>query len=157
MIRTLTGRVAVVTGLTSGIGRVLARDLLAAGANVVGCARDGQRLDVVAAELPGLIAVQCDVRESADRAALVRAAIDRFGQVDVLVHNAGLGFVGAVADITAEDVERIIDTNFTAFIDLTMARIAPGMRSGGRQMTTRPLEPSDQRGHVSRGRQPELV
>src|SRR5829696_6123563 len=68
MTRTLTGRVAVVTGVTSGIGRVLARDLLAAGAAVVGCARDGQRLDVVAAELPGLIAVQCDPRESADRA-----------------------------------------------------------------------------------------
>jgi NAD(P)-dependent dehydrogenase (short-subunit alcohol dehydrogenase family) len=117
-MRTLTGRVAVVTGVTSGIGRVLARDLFAAGAAVVGCARDGQRLDVVAAELPGLIAVRCDLRESADRAALVRAALDRFGRVDVLVHNAGLGFVGAVADMTAEDVERIIDTNVTAFIDL---------------------------------------
>ena len=130
MTRTLTGRVAVVTGVTSGIGRVLARDLLAAGAAVVGCARDGQRLDVVAAELPGLIAVQCDLRESADRAALVRAAIDRFGQVDVLVHNAGLGFVGAVADMSAEDVERIIDTNVTAFIDLARL-VLPGMQRRG--------------------------
>src|SRR3954452_11585019 len=100
MTRTLTRRVAVVTGGTSGIGRVMARDLLAAGLAVVGCARDGQRLDVVAAELPGLIPVRCDLRESGARAALVQVALDRFGQVDVLVHNAGLGYVGAVADMT---------------------------------------------------------
>jgi NAD(P)-dependent dehydrogenase (short-subunit alcohol dehydrogenase family) len=80
---------------------------------VVGCARDGQRLNLVAAELPGLVAVRCDVRESGEGAALVQTALDRFGRVDVLVHNAGLGYVGAVADMTAEDVERIIDTNVT--------------------------------------------
>ena len=56
--------------------------------------------------------------------------IDRFRQVDVLVHNAGLGFVGAVADMSAEDVERIIDTNVTAFIDLARL-VLPGMQRRG--------------------------
>src|SRR5918995_6877375 len=56
--------------------------------------------------------------------------IDRFGQVDVLVHNAGLGVVGAVADMSAEDVERIIDTNVTAFIDLARL-VLPGMQRRG--------------------------
>jgi short-subunit dehydrogenase len=130
MTRTLAGRVAVVTGVTAGIGRVVARDLLDAGAAVVGCARDEQRLDLVAAELSGLIAVRCDLRESGDRAVLVHTALDRFGQVDVLVHNAGLGYVGAVADMTADDVERIIDTNVTALIDLTRL-VLPGMQRRG--------------------------
>jgi NADP-dependent 3-hydroxy acid dehydrogenase YdfG len=127
MTRALADRVVVVTGVTAGIGRAVARDLLAAGAAVVGCARDGQRLDLVAAELPGLIAVRCDVRESGERAVLVQTALDRFGRVDVLVHNAGLGYVGAVADMAAEDVERIIDTSVTALIDLARL-VLPGMQ-----------------------------
>ena len=130
MTRALADRVAVVTGVTAGIGRAVARDLLAAGAAVVGCARDGQRLDLVAAELPGLIAVRCDVRESGERAVLLQTALDRFGRVDVLVHNAGLGYVGAVADMAAEDVERIIDTNVTALIDLA-GLVLPGMQRRG--------------------------
>ena len=130
MTRALAGRVAVVTGVTAGIGRVVARDLLGAGTAVVGCARDGQRLDLVAAGLPGLVAVRCDLRESGERAALVQAALDRFGRVDVLVHNAGLGYVGAVADMAAEDVERIIGTNVTALIDLTRL-VLPGMARRG--------------------------
>jgi NAD(P)-dependent dehydrogenase (short-subunit alcohol dehydrogenase family) len=130
MTRTLAGRVAVVTGVTAGIGRVVARDLLDAGAAVVGCARDGKRLGLVEAELPGLVAVPCDLRESAERAALVHRALDRFARVDVLVHNAGLGYVGAVADMTADDVERIIDTNVTALIDLTRL-VLPGMQRRG--------------------------
>jgi NAD(P)-dependent dehydrogenase (short-subunit alcohol dehydrogenase family) len=116
--------------VTAGIGRAVARDLLADGAAVVGCARDGQRLELVAAELPGLITLQCDVREQGERAALVSTALDRFGRVDVLVHNAGLGYVGAVADMTAEDVERIIDTNVTALIDLSRL-VLPGMQRQG--------------------------
>jgi NAD(P)-dependent dehydrogenase (short-subunit alcohol dehydrogenase family) len=130
MTRSLAGRVAVVTGVTAGIGRVVARDLLAAGLTVVGCARDGRRLELVAADLPGLGAVRCDLRVSADRAELVQAALDRFGRVDVLVHNAGLGYVGAVADMTGEDVERVIDTNVTALIDLARL-VLPGMLCRG--------------------------
>ena len=118
MTRALADRVAVVTGVTAGIGRVVVRDLLTAGAAVVGCARDRQRLDLVAAELPGLVTVRCDARESEERAVLVQTALDRFGRVDVLVYNAGVGYVGAVADMAAEDVERIIDTDVTALIDL---------------------------------------
>ena len=130
MTRALTGRVAVVTGVTAGIGRAVARDLLSAGAAVVGCARDGERLELVAAKLPGLVAVRCDVRESQERATLVQTALDRYGRVDVLVHNAGLGYVGAVADMTAEDVERIVGTNVTALIDLTRL-VLPGMQRRG--------------------------
>jgi short-subunit dehydrogenase len=126
MTRALSGRVAVVTGVTAGIGRALARRLVAAGASVLGCARDEQRLETVAAELPGLDTMRCDVTDGAQRAALVRGAIERFGRIDVLVNNAGLGYLGAVVDMTAEDVERVVATNTTALIDLTRL-VLPGM------------------------------
>jgi short-subunit dehydrogenase len=130
MARTLAGRVAVVTGVTAGIGRCLARDLLAEGATVVGCARDAERLEVVAGKLPGLVPVPCDVRDRSQRAELVRAA-ERHGPVDVLVNNAGVGFVGALTDMAADDAERILATNLTATIDLTRL-VLPGMvRRGG--------------------------
>src|SRR3954466_12673904 len=147
MTRAIAGRVAVLTGVTAGIGRVMARDLLAAGVAVVGCARDGQRLDVVAAEPSGLIPGRCDLRESGARAALVQVALDRFGQVDVLVHNAGLGYVGAVADMTAEDVERIMDTNVTALIDLVRLEPVPWIMARGRGARS-----GSRRGRWCRGR-----
>jgi short-subunit dehydrogenase len=129
-MRTLAGRVALLTGVTAGIGRCLVRDLVAAGATVVGCARDDERLAVVAAEVPGLVTVPCDVRDRDQRAALVRVA-QRHGPVDLLIHNAGVGYVGAVADMSADEVDRIVETNLTALIDLTRL-VLPGMlRRGG--------------------------
>lgn len=130
MARSLDGKVVLVTGVTAGIGRELARRLTAQGATVVGCARDRERLAVVAAELPRLVAVPCDLRDSAERAALVQAALDRCGRIDVLVHNAGFGYVGAVVDMAAEDIESIVATNVTAFIDLTRL-VLPGMLGRG--------------------------
>jgi NADP-dependent 3-hydroxy acid dehydrogenase YdfG len=117
--RELAGRVAVVTGVTAGIGREVAGRLLAGGTRVVGCARDGERLQVVAAKLPGLVPVACDVRVAAQRSSLVDLALDRYGRIDVLVNNAGIGFYGAVVDMAATDIERIIQTNVTGLIDLT--------------------------------------
>ena len=115
----LTGRIAIVTGATAGIGREIAAGLLAEGAVVVGCARDAERLAEVARKLPGLVPVRCDVRDAADRAMLVATTVDRFGRVDLLVNNAGVGYVGAVVDMTADDIQRIMDTNVTGLIDLT--------------------------------------
>jgi short-subunit dehydrogenase len=129
VLRTLGGRVVLVTGVTAGIGRCLARELAATGATVVGCARDAERLAIVAAELPGLITVCCDVRDRDERAALVRAA-QRHGPVEVLVHSAGVGHVGAVADMSADEVERIVTTNLTALIDLTRLALPDMLRRG---------------------------
>jgi short-subunit dehydrogenase len=121
--------VALVTGVTSGIGRCLARDLVADGATVVGCARDVERLAVVAAELPGLVTIPCDVRDGEQRARLVRAA-QCHGPVDVLVHNAGVWYVGAVVDMSADEVERIVTTNLTALLDLTRLVLPDMLRRG---------------------------
>jgi NADP-dependent 3-hydroxy acid dehydrogenase YdfG len=128
--RSPAGRVAVVTGVTAGIGRAAARRLLGAGATVVGCARDADRLRVVAGELPGLVPVRCDVRDRTDRTSLIDGTLDRYGRVDVLVNNAGVGYVGTVADMTADDVERVVVTNTVGLIDLTRL-VLPGMLARG--------------------------
>lgn len=128
--RLLAGRIALVTGVTAGIGRATAARLLAAGATVVGCARDGDRLQAVAREHPGLEVMACDVRDGAQRQALVDRTLDRHGRVDVLVNNAGLGYVGLVVDMTAHDVERVVTTNVTGALDLTRL-VLPGMLERG--------------------------
>jgi NADP-dependent 3-hydroxy acid dehydrogenase YdfG len=117
--RDLTGRTALVTGVTSGIGRATAEVLRDAGMRVAGCARDAERLQLVASELTGLVPFPADVRDPAQRADLVAKVVDRWGGLDVLVNNAGVGYVGSVVDMTADDVERIYETNTTAVVDLT--------------------------------------
>jgi NADP-dependent 3-hydroxy acid dehydrogenase YdfG len=119
MSRVLAGRTALVTGVTSGIGRATAERLLAAGMLVAGCARDADRLHLVARELTGLVPLPADVRDAAQRTALVDAVVARWGRLDVLVNNAGVGWVGSVVDMTADDVERLYATNTTAVADLT--------------------------------------
>jgi NADP-dependent 3-hydroxy acid dehydrogenase YdfG len=130
MDRSLHGRIVLVTGVTAGIGRATAQRLLAAGATVAGCARNEDRLQVVAQQLPGLEVHPADVRDDEQRAVLVAAVLARHGRIDVLVNNAGLGYIGAVVDMSAHDVERIVSTNLTGLIDLTR-RVLPGMLARG--------------------------
>jgi NAD(P)-dependent dehydrogenase (short-subunit alcohol dehydrogenase family) len=89
----LTGRTAVITGASSGLGVTFARALAGAGANVVLAARRADRLEALAAELAetgvGSLAVACDVTEPEQVDALVEQAVDRFGRVHVMVANAG--------------------------------------------------------------------
>jgi len=87
----LDGRCAIVTGASSGLGRRFARVLHGAGADVVLAARRLDRLEDLAADLPGSVAVACDVSVDAELAALVDTALGRFGRIDVLVNNAGIG------------------------------------------------------------------
>ncbi|MBV8693830.1 MAG: SDR family NAD(P)-dependent oxidoreductase, partial [Actinobacteria bacterium] len=86
----LDGRTAIVTGASSGLGARFARVLAAAGADVVLAARRADRIEALAKELDGL-AVTCDVSDDAQCQALVDATVDRYGRVDVLVNNAGIG------------------------------------------------------------------
>src|SRR4051794_35474287 len=87
----LTDRVAIVTGASSGLGERFVRVLLAAGASAVAVARRADRLEALAQESDRVLAVTADVAvpDQVDR--IVPAALERFGRVDVLVNNAGLG------------------------------------------------------------------
>lgn len=89
----LTGRTALVTGASSGLGVTFARALAAAGANVVLAARRTDRLEQVAADIEGAggaaLAVTCDVTDPEQNEAAAQAAVDRFGALDIAVVNAG--------------------------------------------------------------------
>ena len=115
----LKGRVAIVTGTSSGLGRRFAEVLDSAGARVVLASRRHEADRDLAARLQDALPVACDVRSAADREALVQAAIGRFGQIDILVNNAGVAYAGPAEDESPEHVQDLIDTNLTALFALT--------------------------------------
>jgi NAD(P)-dependent dehydrogenase (short-subunit alcohol dehydrogenase family) len=108
------GRVAIVTGASSGLGDRFARVLHAAGARVVLAARRKDRLDALAEELPGSVAVVSDLAVAEDRERLVASTIEAFGTVDILVNNAGLGQFMAVEDEDLEWFRQVMEVNVTA-------------------------------------------
>jgi hypothetical protein len=117
----LTGRVAIVTGASSGLGEGFARTLTGAGATVVAGARRLDRLEVLAKELDGttpgegrLLPVGCDVTSQDDRSLLVEVAAGIAGRVDVLVNNAGMPGVPDAEDETVEGFAALLDLNLSA-------------------------------------------
>ena len=115
----LDGRVAIVTGASSGLGDRFARVLAAAGARVVGAARRADRLERLASEVEGLEPCVCDVSRDDDLERLVSSTLERFGQVDVLVNNAGVGRAHPAEDEPAENFRRVIDVNLNAVFMLS--------------------------------------
>jgi NAD(P)-dependent dehydrogenase (short-subunit alcohol dehydrogenase family) len=128
----LDDRVAIVTGASSGLGAHFARILHAVGATVVVTARRLDRLEQLSSELPGSFAVAADIAEEADRERLVEATLDRFGGVDVLINNAGIGEAMAVADEPLDRFRTAMEVNVTAVWHLSKLS-APSMieRGGG--------------------------
>ncbi len=110
----LDGRVALVTGASSGLGERFARVLAGAGASVVVAARRAERLDTLASDLDDALAVACDVVQADDRDRLVTAALQRFGRIDVLVNNAGVGTPEPAESETPTRFAEVLDVNLTA-------------------------------------------
>lgn len=115
----LDGQVAIVTGASSGLGERFARVLSSVGANVVLAARRVDRLEALAEELPGSIAVATDLSLSQDRDRLVAQTLERFGRVDVLVNNAGIGAATRIEDETLEQFQFAMEVNVTAIWHLS--------------------------------------
>ncbi len=124
----ITERVVVITGASSGIGEATARLAHARGARLVLAARRGDRLAALADELSGALAVTADVTVPADRQAIIAAAIDGFGQIDVLVNNAGRGLHVPLADVDPDDYAAILDLNVGSALAMMQA-VLPAMRA----------------------------
>lgn len=133
-VQSYAGRVAVVTGASSGLGRRMALDLAARGALVVGLARREDRLAEVAERLKqasaGSSTRACDVRDSDRYAAVLRELEREHGRIDVLVNCAGIASRSLAEHDSLERYRETLDTNFFATVAGTLA-VLPGMLRRG--------------------------
>ncbi len=130
----LVKKVAIVTGATRGIGRATAWRLARAGASVVICARDRSAVEETLAEAEGdglvMAGLALDLAEPASSRLLVEHAVQRFGGVDILVANAGIGTFGSAVDVAEADWRRVMAINLDAVM-LGAKHAIPEMRKRG--------------------------
>jgi NAD(P)-dependent dehydrogenase (short-subunit alcohol dehydrogenase family) len=131
MTTTLDGRVAVVTGASRGLGRAMAVELGAAGAKLALVGRDKASLEQTAAEAGTESAVfLTDVTDEKQVRALEHAVKERFGQVDILINNAGMNIRKPMVEYTLDEWNMVVDTNLTSVFLVTRSFI-PMMRGRG--------------------------
>ncbi|MDB5034905.1 MAG: gno 2 [Chlorobi bacterium] len=129
----LQGKTVLVTGGSRGLGLLLARKLLAEGANVAICARDAAELSRAIVELDNhrdLFAVRCDVTDREEVERMIRMVDDHFGQIDVLINNAGVIQVGPVENMTHDDFREAMNIHFWGPLNTTLA-VMPAMKRRG--------------------------
>jgi uncharacterized protein len=129
----LQDKVAVITGASMGIGEAIARLFLQEGAKVVLCSRDLARTRAAEQRIGGganTLSVACDVSRRDQVDALVKAALGKFGRIDIFVNNAGFGLNDAVADMDMTELRKMFDTNLFGAIECMQA-VVPVMRKQG--------------------------
>ncbi len=135
--RTIEGARVVVTGASSGIGRALAIELADQGAKLLITARRQTLLEELAEPLRDRTAsvevVAGDLTESVVRETIVHRAVERFGGIDILINNAGVGALGRFMNVEASRLRQIMEINFFAPAELTRAAL-PALRKGTNPM-----------------------
>ena len=117
----------MITGASRGIGARIAEAALAQGDAVVATARDVASVQRRFGSHDRLLSLSLDVTDEAQAAEAARAALARFGRIDVLVNNAGFGLLGAVEEASADEVRRLYETNVFGLLNVTRA-VLPSMR-----------------------------
>lgn len=120
-------RTWLITGASRGFGTLITQQALAAGDAVIATARNPEAIEARLGRHPNLLAVRLDVTREEDAHAAVAAGIRHFGQIDVLVNNAGFGVLGAVEETSASETERLFATNVFGLLNVTRA-VLPHMR-----------------------------
>ncbi len=129
----LTGKTALVTGSTRGIGRAIADTLAACGARVAVVGRDKAKADAVAAEIANARGFACDVSAPADVLKLVEEVEKEFGALDILVNNAGITKDNLMLRIKDDDWDAVIDSNLrSAFLAIRASSRGMMKRRWGR-------------------------
>jgi len=132
----LSGRTAIITGGSAGLGRQMAEGLAEMGAGLVLCARKKERCEQAAKELGGLgvktLPLACDVRNPGDIAHAVDVAVAEFGRVDILINNAGASWGAPVEEMKLEHWNKVIETNLTGsfLFAQAVAKVMIPQRSG---------------------------
>ena len=127
----LEGKVALVTGASRGIGAAAARALAGEGVSLALASRTGDDLG-----LPDAVARPCDVRTPADLEAIVSEAVERFGRLDIVVANAGVGAYGPFLDLPPEQLEEMIDVNVKGTLYAARAALPHLIASGEADFVT---------------------
>ena len=131
--RSLMGTVIAITGASSGIGREAARLLVEAGAKVSLGARRLDRLNALVDELgtDNALAVEMDVVSPEDNNRLIANTLSKFGRLDGVVANAGLGYYGGISDNSDADVANMINVNYTGTVWTVRAAVPELRKAGG--------------------------
>ena len=128
---TLEGKAALVTGASRGIGRAVAQQLATAGVGLGLASRSGDDLG-----LDDAVARPCDVRNPADLEAIAGETVDRFGRLDILVVNAGVGAYGPFLELSPEHLEEMIDVNVKGTLYAVRAALPHLLESGEADLVT---------------------
>ena len=120
-------RVWFITGASRGFGALIAQEALAAGDAVVATARDPSAITKRLGAHERLLAARLDVTKEAEAHEAVGQAVKRFGRIDILVNNAGYGLLGAIEEASADETQRLFDTNVFGLLGVTHAAL-PHMR-----------------------------
>lgn len=127
----LEGKAALITGASRGIGRAVAQALAAAGVSLGLASRSGEDLG-----LDGVVARPCDVRDPADLERIVADTVGRFGRLDILVANAGVGAYGPFLELPPEHLDEMIDVNVKGTIYAVRAVLPHLLESGEADLVT---------------------
>jgi NAD(P)-dependent dehydrogenase (short-subunit alcohol dehydrogenase family) len=145
----LTGRTAIITGASRGLGEAMAKTLADAGAQVALVARDGKRLESVRDAIHGQGGAAeffvCDVTREEDVAAMAKAVAERFGRPQILINNAGTNLRKDLVDFSLEEFRGVVDSSLISTFLVSRAFV-PGMKESG---WGRVLNLASIMGHVS--------
>jgi 3-oxoacyl-[acyl-carrier protein] reductase len=127
----LNGKVALVTGASRGIGRAVAQSLAQNGVELGLASRSGDDLGI-----DGVVAQPCDVRMPDQIEAIVSATVERFGRLDILVANAGVGAYGPFLDLPPDQLEEMVDVNVKGTLYAVRAALPHLLESGEADIVT---------------------